>query len=129
MKAPKTINIAHGITSKKLVHLLQNYEVLLLKRKKKTFKIQQDFIQIFQNNALTLDQIPTHLPNGRQGIQNIELSDLQKFTLIKNDTISVGKLKISLDKNLLQLNLQYPTRHHEQTQFVNRSRVGGHKIR
>ncbi len=121
MKAPKTINIAQGITSKKLVHLLQNYEVLLLKGKQKTFKIQQNFIQIFQHHALTLDQIPTHLPVGIQGFSDIELSDLQKSALIKNDSIVLGKLKINLDKNLLQLNIQRPIQQHEQTQFVNRS--------
>ena len=38
-KAPKSINIAQGINPKKLIHLLQNNETLLLKGKKKTFKI------------------------------------------------------------------------------------------
>ncbi|GEM_PF-5652148 len=89
MKAPKTINIAHGIAVKKLINLLQNYEVLLLKGKKKTFKIQNDFIQIFQNQMLTLDQIPTQF-------KNIELNDLQKSALIKNENIFVGQLKINL---------------------------------
>ena len=128
MKAPKNINIAQGINPKKLINLLQKNEVLLLKGKKKTFKIQKDFIQIFQNQALTLDQIPTHLPLDLQGVAGIELSDLQKSTLIKNDNITVGKLKISLDKNLLQLNIQRPIRQHEPLR-VNRLRVGGHKIR
>ena len=110
MKAPKTINIAYGITVKKLITLLQNNEVLLLKGKKKTFKVQKDFIQIFQNQTLTLEQVPTHIPINMQGVQDIELSDLQKLALIKNEDISIGKLKISLDKNLLQLNIQRPNR-------------------
>ena len=87
LKALKTINITHGIAVKKLINLLQKYEVLLLNRKKKTYKIQQDFIQIFQNHTLTLDQIPTQF-------KNIELSDLQKSVLIKNDSISLSLLKI-----------------------------------
>ncbi len=110
MKAPKSINIAQGINPKKLTNLLQNNEVLLLKGKNKTFKIQKDYVQIFQNQTLTLDQIPTHLPLDIKGVSNIELSDLQKSALIKNDNITVGKLKISLDKNILQLNIQRPIR-------------------
>jgi len=129
LKAPKSINIAQGINPKKLINLLQNNEVLLLKGKTKTFKIQKDYIQIFQNQTLTLEQIPTHLPIDTQGVADIELNNVQKSALIKNDNISVGKLKISLDKKLLQLNIQRPIRQHEQTQFVNRPRVGGHKVR
>ena len=73
MKAPKSINIVQGINPKKLIHLLQNNEVLLLKGKNKTFKIQKDYIQIFQNQMLTLEQIPTHIPISNQEINDLEL--------------------------------------------------------
>ena len=99
MKAPKSINIAQGINPKKLIHLLQNNEVLLLKGKKKTFKIQKDYIQIFQNQTLTLEQIPTQ-------INNLALSDIQKRQLIHDGIINTPTLKITLDKNLLQLKIQ-----------------------
>ena len=99
MKAPKSINIAQGINPKKLIHLLQNNEVLLLKGKKKTFKIQKDYIQIFQNQTLTIEQIPTQ-------INNLELSDIQKTQLIHDGIINTPTLKITLDKNLLQLKIQ-----------------------
>lgn len=122
MKAPKSINIAEGITAKKLITLLQNNEVLLLKGKKKTFKIQKDFIQIFQNQALTLEQIPTQ-------INEIELNDIQKIQLLKEGIITTPTFKITLDKNSLRLKVQKPIRQNEQTQFVNRPRMGRHKIR
>jgi len=121
LKAPKTINIAHGITTKKLINLLQNNEVLLLKGKNKIFKIQKDYIQIIQNQVLTLEQIPTQ-------INNLELNDGQKIQLLNEGIIITQKHKITLDKNSLQLKVQKPIRQHEQTQFVNRSRKGGHKI-
>jgi len=122
LKAPKSINIAQGISPKKLINLLQNNDVLLLKGKKKTFKIQKDHIQIFQNQALTLEQIPTH-------INNIELSDNQKMQLLNDGLITTPTFKITLDKKLMKLKIQKPIRQHEQTQFVNRLRKGGHKIR
>ncbi|MFK7981617.1 MAG: hypothetical protein AB8G86_16665 [Saprospiraceae bacterium] len=122
MKAPKSINITQGINPKKLIHLLQNNQVLLLKGKKKTFKIQKDHIQIFQNQVLNIEQIPTQ-------INDIELSDIQKTQLLNDGIINTQKLKITLDKDLLQLKIQKPIHGHEQTQFVNRSRMGGHKIR
>ena len=128
MKAPKTINIAHGINPKKLINLLQNNEVLLLKGKNKTFKIRKDFIQIFQNQVLTLEQIPNHLPVDKEGINNVELSDSQKIQLLNDGIVTTPKLKITLDKNLLQLKIQQPIRGHEPVR-VNRSRMGGHKIR
>ena len=99
MKAPKSINITQGINPKKLIHLLQNNEVLLLKGKKKTFKIQKDYIQIFQNQVLTIEQIPTQ-------INNLALSDIQKTQLIHDGIINTPTLKITLDKNLLQLKIQ-----------------------
>mgnify|MGYP000297760419 CR=1 FL=1 len=122
MKAPKSINIAQGINPKKLINLLQNNEVLLLKGKTKIFKIQKDHILIFQNQTLTLEQIPTQ-------INDIELSDIQKTQLLNDGLIDTPTLKITLDKNLLQLKIQKHIRGHEQTQFVNRSRMGGLKIR
>ena len=122
MKAPKSINITQGINPKKLITLLQNNEVLLLTGKKKTFKIRKDYIQIFQNQALTLEQIPTQ-------INDLELNDIQKTQLLNDGVIDTPTLKITLDKNLLQLKIQKHIRGHEQTQFVNRSRVGGPKIR
>jgi len=128
LKAPKSINIAHGINPKKLINLLQNNEVLLLKGKNKTFKIRKDFIQIFQNQVLTLEQIPNHLPVDKKGINNVELTDSQKMQLLNNSIITTPKLKITLDKNLLQLKIQQPIRGHEPVR-VNRSRMGGHKIR
>ena len=128
MKAPKSINIAHGINPKKLINLLQNNEVLLLKGKNKTFKIRKDFIQIFQNQVLTLEQIPNHLPVDKEGINNVELSDSQKIQLLNDGIVTTPKLKITLDKNLLQLKIQQPIRGHEPVR-VNRSRMGGHKIR
>ena len=121
MKVPKSINIAQGINPKKLIHLLQNNEVLLLKGKKKTIKIQKDYIQIFQNQALTLDQIPTQ-------INDLELNDIQKIQLLNEGIITTPKLKITLDENLLQLKIQKPIRQHEPVR-VNRSQKGGHKIR
>ena len=129
MKAPKSINIAHGITAKKLINLLHNNEVLLLKGKTKTFKILKDHIQIFQNQALTLEQIPSHLPTDKQGLNDLELNDIQKIQLINDGVINTPTLKITLDKNLLQLKIQKNIRQNEQTQFVNRSRMGGLKIR
>lgn len=108
MKAPKAINIVHGITSKKLISLLQNNEVLLLKGKTKTFKIQKDFIQIFQNQVLALEQIPAHLPTDKLGINSVELSNSQKIQLLNNGIVHTPKLKITLDKNLLQLKIQKP---------------------
>ncbi len=99
MKAPKSINITQGINPKKLIHLLQNNQVLLLKGKKKIFKIQKDFIQIFQNQVLTLEQIPSN-------INDLELNNIQKIQLLNNGVINIQNHKISLDKNLLQLNIQ-----------------------
>ena len=128
MKAPKSINIAQGINPKKLINILQNNEVLLLKGKNKTFKIRKDFIQIFQNQELTLEQIPNHLPVDKEGINNVELSDSQKIQLLNDGIVTTPKLKITLDKNLLQLKIQQPIRGHEPVR-VNRSRMGGHKIR
>ena len=122
MKAPKTINIAHGITAKKLITLLQNNEILLLKGKNKTFKIQKDFIQIFQNQALILDHIPTQ-------INELALNDIQKMQLLNDGIIKTSTHKITLDKNSLQLKVQKPIRQNEQTQLLNRLRVSGHKIR
>ena len=122
MKAPNTINIAQGISPKKLINLLQNNEIILLKGKNKTYKIQKDFIQIFQNQALTLEQIPTQ-------INEIELNDIQKIQLLKEGIITTPTFKITLDKNSLQLKVQKPIRQNKQTQFVNRPRMGGHKIR
>ena len=84
--------------------------------------IQKDYIQIFQNQALTLEQIPSQ-------INDVELSDIQKIQLLNEGIITTPKLKITLDKNLLQLKTQKLTRQHEQMQFVNRSPMGGHKIR
>ena len=122
MKAPNTINIAQGISPKKLINLLQNNEIILLKGKNKTYKIQKDFIQIFQNQALTLEQIPTQ-------INEIELNDIQKIQLLKEGIITTPTFKITLDKNSLQLKVQKPIRQNKQTQFVNRPRMGRHKIR
>jgi len=114
LKALKRINIVDGITPIKLINLLKNNEVLLLKGKNKTFKIQKNYMQIFQNQVLTLEQIPTQ-------IYNIELNDIQKIQLLNEGIITTPKLIITLDKNLLQLKIQKPIRQHEQTQFVNRS--------
>lgn len=122
MKAPKSINIAQGITAKKLITLLKNNEILLLKGKEKTFKIRKDYIQFFQNQILTIEQIPTQF-------NDLELSDVQKIQLIHDGVINTPTLKITLDKDRLQLKIQKNIRKNEQTQFVNRSRTSGHKIR
>ena len=121
MKAPKSINIAQGINPKKLISLLQNNEVILLKGKKKTFKIRKDYIQVFQNQVLTIEQIPNQI-NG------LELSDVQKIQLIHDGVINTPTLKITLDKDLFQLKVQKPIRKHKPVR-VNRSRMSGHKIR
>ena len=110
MKAPKSINIVQGINPKKLIHLLQNNEVLLLKGKTKTFKIQKEHIQIFQNQVLNIEQIPTHIPIDSQEINDIELSDIQKIQLLNNEVINTPMHKITLGKNLLQLKIQKPIR-------------------
>jgi len=121
LKAPKSINIAQGITPKKLINLLHNNEVLLLKGKTKIFKIQKDYIQIFQNQALTLEQIPTQ-------INDLELNDIQKMQLIHDGVINTPTLKITLDKDQFQLKIKKNIRQNEPVR-VNRSRMGGHKIR
>ncbi len=49
-KAPKSINIAQGIMAKKLITLLQNNEILLLKGKEKTFKLQFKNYTVIKRN-------------------------------------------------------------------------------
>jgi len=99
LKAPKSINIAQGINPKKLITLLKNNEVLLLKGKEKTFKIRKDYIQIFQNQVVNIEQIPTQ-------IDDLELSDIQKIQLIHDGVINTPTLKITLDKDRFQLKIQ-----------------------
>ena len=121
MKAPKSINIAQGINPKKLINLLKNNKILLLKGKEKTFKIRKDYIQVFQNQILTIEQVPTQ-------INNLELSDLQKIQLIHDGVTNTPTFKITLDKDRFLLNIQKNIRQNEPVR-VNRSRTGRHRIR